>query len=70
MTLNIQEEEKRLKDAQRILVKVSEQEKIVKRKKAEFEKEDCKLEDMKKEYLKLTVRKDVVSAEQLEKDIS
>nr|WP_032072661.1 hypothetical protein [Aliarcobacter butzleri]AHG28760.1 hypothetical protein [Aliarcobacter butzleri] len=54
MTFNIQDEEKKLKDASKILVKVSEQEKVVKKKQTEFEKENQKLEDMKNEYLRLT----------------
>ncbi|UXC30717.1 hypothetical protein N3114_12715 (plasmid) [Aliarcobacter butzleri] len=54
MSFNIQEEEKRLKDASKILAKVQEQEKVVKKKQSDFEKENQKLEDMKTEYLRLT----------------
>lgn len=63
MSFNIQDEEKKLKDASKILVKVSEQEKIVKKKQTEFEKENQKLEDMKNEYLRLTDRKEVTTVQ-------
>lgn len=63
MSLNIKEESKRLQDAQKILSKLSEQEKIVNQKKSAFEKEETKLEDMKKEYLRLTDRKEVTTVQ-------
>lgn len=63
MSFNIQDEEKKLKDASKILVKVSEQEKIVKKKQTEFEKENQKLKDMKNEYLRLTDRKEVTTVQ-------
>lgn len=63
MTFNIQEEAKRLQDAQKILSRVSEQEKVVKQKKLAFDKENNKLEDMKKEYLRLTDRKEATTVQ-------
>lgn len=66
MPLNIKEESKRLQDAQKILSKLSEQEKIVNQKKSAFEKEETKLEDMKKDYLRLTDRKEVTTVQRKE----
>lgn len=63
MSLNIKEESKRLQDAQKILSKLSEQEKIVNQKKSAWEKEETKLEDMKTEYLRLTDRKEVTTVQ-------
>jgi CRISPR/Cas system-associated endoribonuclease Cas2 len=54
VAIDIKNEEQRLKDAQKILSKLLEQEKLYKQKQAEADKQKKKLDDMKNEYFKLT----------------